>query len=72
MATDGRTLTYNPTFVTGLSPDELLGVLVHEVLHNALDHPARRSDRNIERWNIACDLAVNPLLLAAGFVGCSN
>ncbi|WP_149112013.1 vWA domain-containing protein [Limnoglobus roseus] len=68
MATDGRVLAYDPRFVTGLSPDELVGVLAHEVMHNALAHPFRRGARDPARWNEACDLAVNPLLLAAGFV----
>ncbi|QEL17652.1 hypothetical protein PX52LOC_04650 [Limnoglobus roseus] len=68
MATDGRVLAYAPAFVTGLSPAELVGVLAHEVLHNALLHPFRRGPRDPARWNEACDLAVNPLLLAAGFV----
>lgn len=67
MATDGRVLSVNPEFVTGLSPDELLGVLAHEVMHNALGHPFRCGSRDLARWNIACDLAVNPLLLDAGF-----
>ena len=67
MATDGRVLAYNPTFVTGLSPDELVGVLSHEVMHNALAHATRQGTRDPRRWNIACDLAVNPLLTQAGF-----
>ena len=41
-------------------------MLAHEVMHCALAHPARRGDRDPERWNVACDLAVNPLLLQAG------
>ena len=68
LATDGRVLRYHPPFVTGLSPDELVGVLAHEVMHCALAHPARRRDRDAERWNVACDLAVNPLLVSAGIV----
>lgn len=67
MATDGTTLTYCPKFVTRLSPDELVGVLVHEVMHNALAHPVRQGGRDFGRWNIACDLAINPLLIEAGF-----
>ena len=68
IATDGRALQYHPPFVTGLSPDELVGVLAHEVMHCALAHPARRGSRDATRWNIACDLAINPLLLKAGVV----
>src|SRR5215472_14982968 len=62
LSTNGRLLHLNPRFVTGLSPDELLGVVAHEVLHNALSHHSRRGQRNPETWNTACDLAVNPLL----------
>ena len=68
LATDGKVLRYAPPFVTGLSPDELVGVLAHEVMHCALAHPARRGDRDPEKWNVACDLAVNPLLVTAGVV----
>jgi predicted metal-dependent peptidase len=67
MATDGRHLFYSPAFVNGLIPDELVGVLAHEVMHNALAHHARRGHREPKRWNIAADLAVNPLLVEAGF-----
>ena len=49
VATDGRVLQYHPPFVTGLSPDELVGVLAHEVMHCALAHPARRGDRDLRR-----------------------
>jgi predicted metal-dependent peptidase len=42
-------------------------VVAHEVMHNALAHPARRGHRDPETWNVACDLAVNPILLGAGF-----
>src|SRR3954470_15283837 len=68
LATDGRELAYGPDFVDGLPADELLGVLAHEVMHCALAHPARRGRRDPRRWNVASDLATNPLLEAAGFV----
>ena len=67
MATDGRTLKYSPAFVAGLAPDELLGVLAHEVMHNALCHHCRRGGRDPAKWNVACDLAVNPLLTQSGY-----
>jgi predicted metal-dependent peptidase len=67
LATDGRALAYNPGFVAALPAAELVGVVAHEVLHCALAHPARRGTRDPGRWNVACDLAVNPLLLGAGF-----
>src|SRR5947199_2164 len=61
-ATDGHALLVNPAFVLGLTPDELVGVVAHEVMHCALCHHARRAGREPARWNVACDLAVNPLL----------
>ncbi len=67
MATDGRTLSYHPGFVVGLTADELVGVVVHEVMHNALAHPSRMGARDAATWNVTCDLAVNPLLVQAGF-----
>src|SRR5262249_38694165 len=67
LATDGKKLSLNPHFVASLPAEELVGVVAHEVLHNALAHHARRGHRDPKRWNVACDLAVNPLLLDAGF-----
>jgi predicted metal-dependent peptidase len=67
LATDGKKLSLNPHFVASLPPEQLVGVVAHEVLHNALAHHSRRGPRDPRRWNVACDLAVNPLLLDAGF-----
>lgn len=67
MATDGVSLYYNPEFVDTLNLATLAGVLAHEVLHPALHHHVRRSGRDPRRWNEACDYAINPLLLDAGF-----
>ena len=66
MATDGVSLFYNPEFVDTLNAAELAGVLAHEVMHPALQHHTRRGDRSPVRWNMACDYAINPILLDAG------
>ena len=66
MATDGISLFYNPAFVETLNAAELAGVLAHEVMHPALQHHTRRGDRSPSRWNMACDYAINPILLDAG------
>jgi predicted metal-dependent peptidase len=66
MATDGISLFYSPEFVETLNAAELAGVLAHEVMHPALQHHTRRGDRNQVRWNMACDYAINPMLLDAG------
>jgi predicted metal-dependent peptidase len=66
MATDGVSLFYNPEFVDTLNAAELAGVLAHEVMHPALQHHTRRGDRDRARWNMACDYAINPILIDAG------
>ncbi|MBB6144329.1 putative metal-dependent peptidase [Silvibacterium bohemicum] len=66
MATDGVSLFYNPEFVATLSAAELNGVLAHEVLHPGLQHHVRRGNRSAKRWNMACDYAINPLVIDAG------
>jgi predicted metal-dependent peptidase len=66
MATDGVSLFYNPDFVGTLNAATLAGTLAHEVMHPALHHHVRRSGRDPKRWNIACDYAINPLLVDAG------
>jgi predicted metal-dependent peptidase len=67
-ATDGRTIFYNPTFVSSLKSRELDGVLLHEVLHAALMHAVRRGTRDPIRWNIAGDVVVNGIVAQQTFV----
>src|SRR5271168_2777759 len=66
MATDGMSIYYNPDFVETLNAATLAGTLAHEVMHPALHHHMRRSGRDLKRWNVACDYAINPLLIEAG------
>ncbi len=66
MATDGISLFYNPSTVAKLHHAELVFLLAHEVLHPALQHHTRREERDPKLWNMACDYAINPLLLDAG------
>ena len=66
MATDGVSLFYNPKFVETLSAAQLMGTLAHEVMHPALQHHTRRNGRDPRRWNMACDYAINPILVDAG------
>jgi predicted metal-dependent peptidase len=59
---------YNPDFLKTLSNDEVMGVLCHEVMHLAYNHPERGQHRrimvgNISLWNIAIDLVVNQVLV---------
>jgi predicted metal-dependent peptidase len=41
-------------------------MLAHEALHCALSHFARRQHRVKHRWDLACDYAINPLLIDDG------
>ncbi|HUW29826.1 MAG TPA: VWA-like domain-containing protein [Sulfuriferula sp.] len=66
VATDARALYYHPAYIERLSLAQTQFILAHEALHCALGHFARRSHRVIQRWNIACDHAVNLLLLGEG------
>lgn len=66
IGTDVRALYYNPEYIRNLSLDQTQFVLAHEALHCALSHFARRQRRIKHRWDIACDLAINPLLIKDG------
>jgi len=65
-ATDARSFYYNPEFIEQLSLSETEFVLAHEALHCALSHFARREHRLKHRWDIACDYAINPILIKEG------
>jgi predicted metal-dependent peptidase len=66
IGTDVRALYYNPEYIKALSLEQTQFVLAHEALHCALSHFARRQHRVKQRWDIACDLAINPLLIKDG------
>jgi len=66
IGTDVRALYYNPEYIRDLSLEQTQFVLAHEALHCALSHFARRHHRVKHRWDIACDLAINPLLINDG------
>jgi len=65
-ATDARKFYYNPEFIDCLNLDETQFVLAHEALHCALSHFARRQHRRKLHWDMACDYAINPLLMGDG------
>jgi predicted metal-dependent peptidase len=67
-AVDGTHLFYNPAFIDKLDPIQVRGLVAHEVMHCVLNHMTRRQERNFERWNVACDHAINLHLIDAGFV----
>ena len=64
--TDGRTLAYNPGYVAGLRDEQVRGLMAHTVMHPACQHHTRRRGRDHDLWNMACDHAINWILLEAG------
>lgn len=65
-ATDARAFYYNPEYIASLSLDQTQFMLAHEALHCALSHFARRQHRVKHKWDLACDYAINPLLIGEG------
>jgi len=66
-ATDAKSFYYNPGFIDALNNPQIKFVLIHEALHCALTHFARRGTRVKHKWDLACDFAINPLLVKEGF-----
>lgn len=63
----GSTLHINNAWYSQLGYEEQASVLAHEVYHYALMHELRRGDRDEKRYQRACDIAVNNLLVNTGF-----
>lgn len=66
-ATDGYGVYYNPAFISSMTSDEQVGVMLHEILHAALCHVVRRGSRDPFIWNIAADIGINGQILASGY-----
>ncbi|WP_456412381.1 vWA domain-containing protein [Thiolapillus sp.] len=64
--TDARKFYFNPQYINSLSLAQTQFMLAHEALHCALSHFSRRQHRLLHRWNLACDYAINPLLVEDG------
>ena len=64
--TNGLVIQFNPDFFLGLSKEDRLFVLMHEVLHIALMHPLRAIGKKEKLWMVACDHVVNLVLEGYG------
>ncbi|MDP1925021.1 MAG: VWA-like domain-containing protein [Thiobacillus sp.] len=64
--TDAKAFYFNPAFVDNLSLAQTQFILAHEALHCAMGHPHRRNHRVKRRWDVACDHAVNLILIEEG------
>ena len=67
IATDGAEICYRPAFLAEMPLADIQFHLTHQVLHCALGHPWRRGHRLAAVWAMACDYAVNQLLVDEGF-----
>jgi predicted metal-dependent peptidase len=65
--TNGFTLGYNPDWIIALTLSKVKGFLGHEVMHIVCRHMLRRMRREHARWNVACDHAINHILVGCGF-----
>lgn len=63
-----NTIEYREGYIESLSNDERLFVLCNGALHEALSHTLRRGNRSPWLWAMACDYAINALLIDNGFV----
>jgi predicted metal-dependent peptidase len=68
MATDAKHIWWDEVFVDAHSVLEICGVIAHEVLHVVFFHCLRRGTRDPLLWNIACDFAINHIVLDAGLI----
>lgn len=63
LAKDGEALFFwNPKFLAGLNPDQVMGLLKHECYHLVFEHTTTRKHEPHIIWNYATDLAINSLI----------
>lgn len=67
VATNYKHIFYNPDFIKRIGMRQIQAELVHEGMHNAFAHNVRRGNRDPRLWNIACDYAINLIIVDAGF-----
>lgn len=63
---DNAVIAINPEFAKTLAPRVLGGCVAHELLHLMLAHTQRQNGRDVKRWNLACDMAINQVLRDSG------
>jgi hypothetical protein len=64
MATDGFSIHYDPGYVLDHTEEEIMWVIAHEIMHNALLH-FLRAPKDLTKlviWNVATDYAINQML----------
>jgi predicted metal-dependent peptidase len=60
-------LYYKPDWIEGLTDEQVIGLILHEIMHLSFMHLLRRGNRHPVGWNICTDLAVNKIILDNNF-----
>ena len=63
-ATDGNKFYYNPYYIDSLDTPYCAFIIVHELMHCALQHMTRCASREPQRWNYACDYAIHSIIMS--------
>jgi len=61
-STDGTIFIFNPKNCLKISDDEIIWSINQGIIHLALQHFDRKSDKKFKEWNQACDIASGPYL----------
>lgn len=65
--TDGKRVGWNPAYVARLTFKQVIGLIIHEIMHPVMKHHTRRGNRDPRLWNMACDYVINILIIQYGF-----
>lgn len=65
--TNGKLIELNTQFFKSLDPKSREGLVRHELGHIARLHSIRAENRDLEEWNIACDIVINNWLYQLGY-----
>lgn len=65
--TDGLNLYFNPKYWDSMEREDHVALVLHEVWHIGLLHILRRSHRDPDMWNIACDIYIDTMLFNQGY-----
>lgn len=65
IATDGVHIFYNPNYLVSTYEDDPIHInrtYLHMILHCIFRHMTQAENRDVEDWNLACDIAVESIL----------
>lgn len=62
IGTDGKSIYYDPKFLSEASEEKQTFLFAHEICHIAFNHILRSEGKDKELWNIATDAVINSFL----------